>query len=170
MSHCDLSNKPENKCLSFFCRVCQIVTLSSSMETVDQAPEMHLEEIQFSLSEPAGMETLGQRPTGASPETPGMKDGYTPSPSERTPTAWRVVHYTLCVLTVVVVWSVALLPSVLTFSIIRSPVEVMDLQNQGTIWQYTYGLSHSVHILLEGIEAGTDRPIRKHCLSRRVKK
>ena len=125
------------------------------METVDQAPELHLEEIQLSLSEPADMETLGQRQTGASPETPGMKDGHTPSPSsesERTPTAWRVVHYILCVLTVVVVWSVALLPSVLTFSIIRSPVEVMD-----TIWQYKYGLSHSVHILLEGIAGGTDQ-------------
>ena len=125
------------------------------METVDQAPELHLEEIQLSLSEPADMETLGQRPAGASPETPGMKHGHTPSPSsksERTPTAWRVVHYILCVLTVVVVWSVALLPSVLTFSIIRSPVEVMD-----TIWQYKYGLSHSVHILLEGIAGGTDQ-------------
>ena len=131
------------------------------METVDQAPELHLEEIQLSLSEPADMETLGQRPAGASPETPDVKDEHTPSPSsesERTPTAWRVVHCILCVLTVVVVWSVALLPSVLTFSIIRSPVEVMDLQNQGTIWQYKYGLSHSVLVLLlEGIKGGTDQ-------------
>ena len=125
------------------------------METVDQAPELYLEEIQLSLSEPADMETPGRRPTGASPETPDVKDAHTPSPSsesERTPTAWRVVHCILCVLTVVVVWSVALLPSVLTFSIIRSPVEVMD-----TIWQYKYGLSHSVLILLEGIEGGTDQ-------------
>ena len=103
------------------------------METVDQSPELHQEEIQLSLSEPADMETAGRRPTGASPETPGMKDGHTPSPSsesKRTPTAWRVVHCILCILTVVVVWSVALLPSVLTFSIIRSPVEVMHLQSR----------------------------------------
>ena len=119
------------------------------METVDQSPVLHLEEIQLRLSEPADMETPGRRPAGASPETPGVKDGHTPSPSsesERTPTAWRVVHCILCVLIGVVVWSVALLPSVLTFSIVRSPVEVMHLQNQGTIWQYKSELSHSVLI------------------------
>ena len=180
------------------------------METVDQSPELHLEEIQLRSSDPADMETPGQRLAAASPETPGVKNGHTPSPTlesetERTSTAWRVVHYilcvlnlattsaktsventdvanadileekpatmsagtsggklteanpgtsggksaederillltegtkktptarrvvyyVLCVLTVVAVWGVALLPSVLTYSILRSPVQVI---------------------------------------------
>ena len=44
--------------------------------------------------------------------------------TKKTLTAGRVAYYVLCVLIVVAVWSVALLPSVLTFSIIRSPVQV----------------------------------------------
>ena len=100
------------------------------METVDQSPELHLEQIQLRSSDPADMETPGQGLAAASPETPGVKDGHTPSPTlesetERTSTVWRMVHFILCVLTVVAVWSVALLPSVLTFSILRSPVQVI---------------------------------------------
>ena len=73
------------------------------METVDQSPELHLEEIQLRSSDPADMETPGQGLAAASPETPGVKNGHTPSPTleietERTSTAWRVVHYILCVL------------------------------------------------------------------------
>ena len=91
----------------------------SGMETVDQSPELHLEQIQLRSRDPADMETPGQGLAAASPETPGVKDGHTPSPTleseaERTSTAWRVVYYALCVLTVVAVWDVALLPSVLT--------------------------------------------------------
>ena len=107
------------------------------METVDQSPELHLEEIQLRSSEPADVETPGRTPSGASPETPGVKDGHTPSPTsetEKTPTAWRVVHYVLCALTVVAVWGVALLPSVLTFSILRSPVEVLAVK----VWVVTF--------------------------------
>ena len=103
------------------------------METVDQSPELHLEEIQLRSSDPADMETPGQGLAAASPETPGVKNEHTPSPTlesetERIPTARRVVYYILCVLTVVAVWSVALLPSVLTYSILRSPVQVIWLQ------------------------------------------
>ena len=197
------------------------------METVDQSPELHLEEIQLRSSDPADMKTPGQGLAAASPETPGVKNGHTPSPTlesetERTSTAWRVVHYTLrvlnlattgakssvgnpdvanadileerpatmsagtsggkltkanagtsggklteantgtsggksaederillltegtkktptarrvvyyalCILTVVAVWGVALLPSVLTYSILRSPVQVIQVQTR----------------------------------------
>ena len=100
------------------------------METVDQSPELHLEQIQLRSRDPADMETPGQGLAAASSETPGVKDGHTPSPTleseaERTSTARRVVYYALCILIVVAVWSVALLPSVLTFSILRSPVQVI---------------------------------------------
>ena len=185
------------------------------METVDQSPELHLEEIQLRSSDPADMKTPGQGLAAASPETPGVKNGHTPSPTlesetKRTSTAWRVVHYTLrvlnlattgakssvgnpdvanadileekpatmsagtsggklteantgtsggksaederillltegtkktptarrvvyyalCILTVVAVWGVALLPSVLTYSILRSPVQVIQVQTR----------------------------------------
>ena len=114
------------------------------METVDQSPELHLEEIQLRSSDPPDIETPGQGLAAASPETPGGKlteanagtSGGKSAEDERilllteetkkTPTARRVVYYALCVLTVVAVWSVALLPSVLTFSILRSPVQVIQ--------------------------------------------
>ena len=107
----------------------------SVMETVDQSPELHLEQIQLRSRDPADMETPGQGLAAASPETPGVKDGHTPSPTleseaERTSTARRVVYYALCILIVVAVWSVALLPSVLTFSILRSPVQVIQVQTR----------------------------------------
>ena len=45
-------------------------------------------------------------------------------------TAGRVAYYVVCVLTVVAVWVIALLPSVLTFSILRSPVQVIYVKTR----------------------------------------
>ena len=79
------------------------------------------------------METPGWRPAETSAETFGVKpaeDGHTPSLTnqteltKRTP-PWKVVYYGSAVILVVAVWTVALLPSVLTFSIVRSPVQVI---------------------------------------------
>ena len=117
------------------------------METADRSPELHLEEIKLrSLSEPADTETSGGRPAEtsavASAETSGVKpveDGHTPSPTshteatKRTPT-WKLVYYGSALLIVVAVWIMALLPSVLTFSIVRSPVQVIICTNQGIIY------------------------------------
>ena len=114
------------------------------METVDQSPELHLEQIQLRSSDPADMETPGQGLAAASPEisteTNAGTSGGKLTEDERillltegtkkTPTARRVVYCALCVLTVVAVWSVALLPSVLTYSITRSPVQVIQLQTR----------------------------------------
>ena len=109
------------------------VTLSN-METVDRSPEFHMEEIELrSLSEPADTETSGGRPAETSAKTSGVKpaeDGHTPSPTSHTgatkriPT-WKVVYYGSALIIVVAVWTMALLPSVLIFSIIRSPVQVI---------------------------------------------
>ena len=91
---------------------------------MDQLPELHLEEIE------------------ASDDIPGKMYRDTHSKTEETKrmsTAWRVLHCVLCLLTVVAVWAVALLPSVLTYSIIRSPVQVMHVYIQirvATIWHY----------------------------------
>ena len=115
------------------------------MERVDQSPELHLEEIELRSSEP---ETSGGRPAETSAETSGgrsaetsaetsvetsggrpLEDGHTPSPTSHTeltkrrPT-WKVVYYGSALLIVVAIWTMALLPSVLTFSIVRSPVQV----------------------------------------------
>ena len=127
------------------------------METVDQSPELDLEEIQLRSSDPADMETPGQRLAAASPETPGVKNGHTPSPTlesetERIPT-WRVVYYVLCVLTVVAVWGVALLPSVLTFSILRSPVQVITRVLVGSTSLHCHILS----LYWREFEAGTSQ-------------
>ena len=53
--------------------------------------------------------------------------------TKKTPTARRVVYYVLCALTVVAVWSVALLPSVLTYSILRSPLQVIYVQTRSRV-------------------------------------
>ena len=80
---------------------------------MDQSPELHLEEIE------------------PSDDSPGKTYRHTPSRTRQTEetkwmsTAWRVLYCVLCLLTVVAVWAVALLPSVLTYSIIRSSVPVM---------------------------------------------
>ena len=143
------------------------------METVDQSPELHLEEIQLRSSDPPDIETPGQGLAAASPETPGGKlteanagtSGGKSAEDERilllteetkkTPTARRVVYYALCVLTVVAVWSVALLPSVLTYSILRSPVQVIQVQTR-VLFGTTKLHCHNYSILvLEEIEAGT---------------
>ena len=50
--------------------------------------------------------------------------------TKKTPIAGRVAYYVSCVLTVVAVWVIALLPSVLTFSILRSPVQVIYVQTR----------------------------------------
>ena len=101
------------------------------METVDQSPEeFHME---LRSCEPADTKTSGGWPAETSAETSGVKpaeDGHTPSPTSHTeatkriPT-WKLVYYGSCLLIVVAVWTVALLPSVLTFSIVRSPVQVI---------------------------------------------
>ena len=57
--------------------------------------------------------------------------------TKKTLTAGRVAYYVLCVLIVVAVWSVALLPSVLTFSILRSPVQVIYVQTRVTLNCFT---------------------------------
>ena len=57
--------------------------------------------------------------------------------TKKTLTAGRVAYYVVCVLTVVVVWSVALLPSILTFSILRSPVQVICVQTRVTLNCFT---------------------------------
>ena len=100
------------------------------METpVVTSPELHLEGVESSA------ESVSQsEPTEASTDTPEgnpVEDGHmfsTTNDTEETKRipAWRVVYYALCVLTVVAVWSVALLPSVLTYSILRSPVQVIQ--------------------------------------------
>ena len=81
--------------------------------TVDQSPDLHLEEIEAGDDIPERNRHIHSKPIGETKETKGM------------PTAWRVVLCVLCLLTVVAVWTVALVPSVLTYSIIRSPVQVM---------------------------------------------
>ena len=104
------------------------------MERIDQSPELHLEEIELRSSEP---ETSGGRPAEtsaeANAETSGVEpveDGHTVSPTSHTeltkrrPTC-KVVYYGSALIIVVAVWTVALLPSVLIFSIFRSPVQVI---------------------------------------------
>ena len=107
---------------------------------MDRSPEFHMEEIELrSLSEPADTETSGGRPAEASAETSGVKpveDGHTTSPTshteltKRTPT-WKVVYYGSALIMVVAVWTMALLPSILIFSIVRSPVQVIYMYRPG---------------------------------------
>ena len=87
----------------------------------------------------ASAETSGGRPAEASAETSDVKpaeDRHTPSPTSHTeatkriPT-WKLVYYGSALLIVVAVWTVALLPSVLTFSIVRSPVQVIYMYRPG---------------------------------------
>ena len=98
------------------------------METpVDQSPDLHLEEIEAGDDIPERNRHTHSKPIGETKETKGM------------PTAWRVVLCVLCLLTVVAVWIVALVPSVLTYSIIRSPVQVMYIHASirvATVWHY----------------------------------
>ena len=110
--------------------------LSQREPTESSAEEIELQLSQREPTESSAEEIelqLSQRePTESSADTPEGKpveDGHTPSPTSETeetkriPT-WRVVYYVLCVLTVVAVLGVALLPSVITFSVVRSPVQV----------------------------------------------
>lgn len=98
------------------------------METpVDQSPDLHLQEIEAGDDIPERNRHTHSKPIGETKETKGM------------PTAWRVVLCVLCLLTVVAVWTVALVPSVLTYSIIRSPVQVMYIHASirvATVWHY----------------------------------
>ena len=80
---------------------------------MDQSPELHLEEIEASDDIPERNRHTHSKPIGETKET------------KRMPTARRVVLCVLCLLTVVAVWTVALLPSVLTYSVVRLPVQVM---------------------------------------------
>ena len=78
---------------------------------MDQSPELYLEEIELRSSEPA-------------------EDGHTPLPTNHTEatkriSTWKLVYYGSALILVLAVWTVALLPSVLTFSIVRSPVQVI---------------------------------------------
>ena len=81
----------------------------------------------------ASARTSGGRPAEASAETSGgrpAEDGHTLSPTSQTeltkriPT-WKVVYYGSGLTLVVAVWAMGLLPSVLIFSIVRSPVQVI---------------------------------------------
>ena len=98
------------------------------METpVDQSPDLHLQEIEAGDDIPERNRHTHSKTIGETKETKGM------------PTAWRVVLCVLCLLTVVAVWTVALVPSVLTYSIIRSPVQVMYIHASirvATVWHY----------------------------------
>lgn len=94
---------------------------------MDQSPDLHLEEIEAGDDIPERNRHTHSKPIGETKETKGM------------PTAWRVVLCILCLLTVVAVWTVALVPSVLTYSIIRSPVQVMYIHASirvATVWHY----------------------------------
>ena len=53
-------------------------------------------------------------------------DSHTPSPtSERDGlTTWMVAYYVVCLFAVVAVWGVMLLPPILTYSLLRSPLPV----------------------------------------------
>ena len=119
--------------LFVFCRVYKVALALRGMETVGQSPEFHLEEIELrSLSEPADTESSGGRPAETSAETSGVKpveDGHTASPTNQTEATkrtppWKVVYYGSALILVVAVWTMALLPSVLIFSFVRSPVQV----------------------------------------------
>ena len=130
---------------------CGVDLALNNMETVDRSPELHLEESELrSPSEPADIETLGGRPAETSAETSGVKaaeDRHTPSPTSHTeatkriPT-WKLVYYGSALILVVAVWTMALLPSVLIFSIVRSPVQVI----------YTYRAEY--HLLCESTSWG----------------
>ena len=114
------------------------------METVGQSPEFHMEEIELrSLSEPADTETSGGRPAETSAETSRVKtaeDRHIPALTNQTeltkriPT-WKVVYYGSALILMVAIWTMALLPSVLIFSIVRSPVQVIYMYtDQGIIY------------------------------------
>ena len=122
-----------NQCFSFV--ECAKVDLTfRRMETVDRSPELHVEEIELrSLSEPVETETSGGHVAEASAESSGVipaEDRHTPSSTSQTEATkralpWKVVYYGSGLLLVVVVWILALLPPVLIFSIVRSPVQVI---------------------------------------------
>ena len=133
------------------------------METVDRSPELHLEEIEFrSLKEPVGTETSGENTAEASPETFGeiladasaessgvmpAEDRHTPSSTSQTKATkrtppWKVVYYGSGLLIVVAVWILALLPPVLTFSIVRSPVQVIYMYELGYYLHHNYMNPH----------------------------
>ena len=116
------------------------------METVDRSPELLSVEIEFrSLSKPVGTETSGENTAEAGAESSGgilaeasaessgvipAEDRHTPSSTSQTDATkrtppWKVVYYGSGLLIVVAVWILALLPPVLTFSIVRSPVQVI---------------------------------------------
>ena len=126
---------PDHKQFLFvFCRVYKVALALRGMETVGQSPEFHLEEIELrSLSEPADTESSGGRPAETSAETSGVKpveDGHTASPTNQTEATkrtppWKVVYYGSALILVVAVWTMALLPSVVIFSFVRSPVQVI---------------------------------------------
>ena len=142
-----------NQCPSFV--ECAKVDLAlKGMETVGQSPEFHMEEIELrSLSEPADTETSGGRPAETSAETSaetlGVKtaeDRHIPALTNQTeltkriPT-WKVVYYGSALILMVAIWTMALLPSVLIFSIVRSPVQVIYMYRPG------YHLHHNEVII-----------------------
>ena len=98
----------------------------------------------------ASAETSGGRPAEASAETSGVQpaeDGHTASPTsqteltKRTPT-WKMVYYGSALILVVTVWTLALLPSVLIFSIVRSPVQVIYMYRPGYHLYHDYVNPH----------------------------
>ena len=130
--YCRFEVSPDHKQFLFvFCRVYKVALALRGMETVGQSPEFHLEEIELrSLSEPADTETSGGRPAETSAETSRVKtaeDRHIPALTNQTeltkriPT-WKVVYYGSALILMVAIWTMALLPSVLIFSIVRSPV------------------------------------------------
>ena len=148
--YCRFEVSPDHKQLSNQCFPfveCAKVDLTlRRMEAVDRSSDLHLEEIEFgSLSEPVGTETSGENTAEAGAESSGgiladasaessgvipAEDRHTPSSTSQTKATkrtppWKVVYYGSGLLIVVAVWILALLPPVLTFSIVRSPVQVI---------------------------------------------
>ena len=122
----------------------------TSAETLGGRPAETSAETSGGRPAETSAETSGGRPAETSAETSGGRpadEGHTPSPTSHTgatkriPTC-KVVYYGLCLLIVVAVWTMALLPSVLIFSIVRSPVQVIYRYRPG------YRLHHNEVIIV----------------------
>ena len=118
---------------------------------MDQSPELHLEEIEASDDSPGITHRHTQSKTRQTEETKWMS------------TAWRVLHCVLCLLTMVAVWAVALLPSVLTYTIIISPVPVMHCIHRLEYSYHLQGLKlggNTTHLCSDEIKVGHLKKIR----------
>ena len=98
----------------------------------------------------ASAESSGEILAEASAESLGAipaEDRHTPSSTSQTKATkrtppWKVVYYGSGLLIVVAVWILALLPPVLTFSIVRSPVQVIYMYELGYYLHHNYVNPH----------------------------